>query len=46
MKNVVIIGGGPAGLQASADLNDLGYNVILVEKSSVLGGHLAKWDRL
>lgn len=46
MKNVVIIGGGPAGLQAAADLNDLGYNVILVEKSPILGGHLAKWDRL
>ena len=46
MKNVVIIGGGPAGLQAAADLNDLGYNVILVEKAAVLGGHLTKWDRL
>lgn len=46
MKNVVIIGGGPAGLQAAADLNILGYNVILVEKSPVLGGHMNKWDRL
>ena len=46
MKNVVIIGGGPAGLQAGADLNNLGYNVILIEKSPSLGGHLAKWDRL
>ena len=33
-------------MQAAADLNILGYNVILVEKSPVLGGHLAKWDRL
>ncbi len=46
MKNIVIIGGGPAGLQAGAELNDLGYNVILIEKSPTLGGHLAKWDRL
>ncbi len=46
MKNIVIIGGGPAGMQAAADLNNLGYNVILVEKSTALGGHLAKWDRL
>lgn len=33
-------------MQASAELNDLGYNVILVEQSPALGGHLAKWDRL
>lgn len=46
MKNVVIIGGGPSGLEASAQLQKLGYNVILVEKSSYLGGHLAHWDRL
>lgn len=46
MKNIVIIGGGPSGLEASAQLHKMGYNVILVEKSPVLGGHLAKWDRL
>ena len=46
MKNIVTIGGGPAGLQASGDLERLGYNVILVEQSPTLGGHLAKWDRL
>ena len=42
----IVIGGGPAGLQASGDLERLGYNVILVEQSPTLGGHLAKWDRL
>lgn len=46
MKNIVIIGGGPSGLEASAQLHKMGYNVILVEKSPALGGHLAKWDRL
>ena len=46
MKNIVTIGGGPAGLQASGDLERLGYNVILVEQSPTLGGHLAKWDKL
>lgn len=46
MKNIVVIGGGPAGLRAGAELDNLGYNVILVEKSPALGGHLAKWDRL
>lgn len=46
MKNIVVIGGGPAGLEASAQLHRMGYNVIMVEKSPTLGGHLAKWDRL
>ncbi len=46
MKNIVVIGGGPSGLEASAKLHKMGYNVILVEKSPALGGHLAKWDRL
>ncbi len=45
-NNVIIIGGGPCGLEASAQLHKMGYNVILVEKDSQLGGHLAKWDRL
>lgn len=46
MKNIVVIGGGPSGLEASANLHKMGYNVILVEKAPALGGHLAKWDRL
>ena len=45
-NNVIIIGGGPCGLEASAQLHKMGYNVILVEKEAQLGGHLARWDRL
>ena len=45
-KNVMVIGGGPCGLEASAQLHKMGYNVILIEKEKQLGGHLAKWDRL
>lgn len=45
-NNVLIVGGGPAGLEASSQLQRLGYNVILIERSTALGGHLAKWDRL
>ena len=45
-KNVVVIGGGPAGIEASRRLRDLGYKPILIEKEAVLGGHLARWDRL
>jgi len=45
-QNVVVIGGGPAGIEASRKLRDLGYTPILIEKEPVLGGHLARWDRL
>lgn len=45
-NNVLIVGGGPAGLEASAQLQGMGYNVILIERSEHLGGHLAQWDRL
>lgn len=45
-NKVLIIGGGPAGLEAANQLSLLGYKPIIVEKSDILGGHLAKWDRL
>lgn len=45
-RNVLIIGGGPAGLEAAGYLRRFGHNVILVEKERELGGKLAKWDRL
>ena len=45
-QNIVVIGGGPAGIEASRRLRDLGYTPILVEKEPALGGHLARWDRL
>jgi len=45
-KNVVIIGGGPAGLETAISLKDMGYSPIIVEKQDHLGGHLANWDRL
>ena len=45
-QNVVVIGGGPAGIEASRRLRDLGYTPILIEKEPFLGGHLARWDRL
>lgn len=38
-KNVLVLGGGAAGLSAALDLTGLGVGVELVEKSAVLGGH-------
>ena len=45
-ENILIIGGGIAGLEAAAQLLKLGYNPIIVEKSDHLGGHVAEWNRL
>ena len=40
---VLVIGGGPAGLTAAADLAELGTKVILVEKRDELGGAPIRW---
>jgi heterodisulfide reductase subunit A2 len=45
-KHIAIIGGGPAGLEASASLAHLGYQVTLIEKESLLGGNLKNWYSL
>jgi quinone-modifying oxidoreductase subunit QmoB len=40
-RAVLVVGGGIAGLQASQASAGMGHPVVLVEKSSRLGGHLA-----
>ena len=45
-ENVVIIGGGVAGLEAAKQLLALGYQPFVVEKSDKLGGHVAQWHKL
>src|SRR5210317_2018011 len=40
MKDVVIIGGGIAGMYAALKFKNEGYNVSLIEKSNRLGGHI------
>jgi 2,4-dienoyl-CoA reductase-like NADH-dependent reductase (Old Yellow Enzyme family)/NADPH-dependent glutamate synthase beta subunit-like oxidoreductase len=39
-KKIVIIGGGPAGLEAAKTATELGHKVILFEKSDKLGGQV------
>jgi heterodisulfide reductase subunit A len=38
----MVVGGGPAGLQAAATLGDFGYEVVLVEQHDELGGAVAQ----
>jgi thioredoxin reductase (NADPH) len=41
LYDVIIIGGGPAGIQAAAYLGGEGVNTLLIEKESVYGGQLS-----
>lgn len=45
-ENVIIIGGGVAGLEAARQMLSLGLRPIIVEQSDHLGGHVACWHRL
>jgi heterodisulfide reductase subunit A len=44
-KRVMVIGGGIAGIQASMDLANRGFQVYLVEKSPSIGGRMAQLDK-
>ena len=43
--DVMVVGGGISGIQASLDLADSGYKVYLVERSPAIGGHMAQLDK-
>jgi heterodisulfide reductase subunit A2 len=45
-KKAIVIGGGVAGMETASQLARLGIEVDLIEKQSLLGGHLNNWDRL
>ncbi|OFZ79851.1 MAG: hypothetical protein A2583_06175 [Bdellovibrionales bacterium RIFOXYD1_FULL_53_11] len=44
-SNTLVIGGGIAGIQASLEVANAGYQVYLVEKSGTIGGHMAMFDK-
>jgi heterodisulfide reductase subunit A len=44
-KEVLVIGGGVAGIQAALDLADAGLKVTIVEKQTTIGGVMAKLDK-
>lgn len=44
IKKVLVIGGGIAGIQASLDIADGGYEVFLIEDSPSIGGQMIKYS--
>jgi heterodisulfide reductase subunit A len=43
--DVMVVGGGISGIQASLDLAESGFRVYLVEKAPAIGGHMAQLDK-
>jgi heterodisulfide reductase subunit A2 len=43
--DVMVLGGGISGIQASLDLAIAGFKVYLVEKAPAIGGHMAQLDK-
>jgi len=43
--DVMVVGGGISGIQASLDLAAAGYKVYMVEKGPAIGGHMAQLDK-
>jgi heterodisulfide reductase subunit A len=43
--DVMVVGGGISGIQASLDLATAGFKVYLIEKAPSIGGHMAQLDK-
>ncbi len=43
--DVMVVGGGVSGVQASLDLAGAGFKVYLVDKAPAIGGHMAQLDK-
>ena len=43
--NVLVVGGGIAGIQAALEIADQGQHVYLVEREPSIGGHMAQFDK-
>ena len=43
--DVLIVGAGISGMQAALDIGDKGYKVVIVDKTSTIGGSMVKLDK-
>ncbi len=43
--DVLVVGGGIAGMQAALDIGNSGHRVYLVEKDTTIGGHMLQFDK-
>lgn len=43
--DVLVVGGGIAGMQAALDIGNGGHKVYLVEKDTTIGGHMLQFDK-
>jgi heterodisulfide reductase subunit A2 len=43
--DIMVVGGGIAGMQAALDIGNSGSKVYLVEKSTTIGGHMLQFDK-
>lgn len=43
--DVMVVGGGISGIQASLDLAAAGFKVYLVDKAPAIGGHMSQLDK-
>ena len=46
VDDMLVIGGGISGIEASLQLADLGHKVILVEKGPTIGGKMAQLNKI
>lgn len=44
-KRVLVVGGGIAGIEAALQIADAGFEVVVVEKDSSIGGHMSRFDK-
>ncbi|MDR0363555.1 MAG: FAD-dependent oxidoreductase [Bacteroidales bacterium] len=45
-KQIVVVGGGPGGLETASMLARMGFDVEIIEKEDVIGGHLNQYYQL
>ncbi|MFZ7125376.1 MAG: FAD-dependent oxidoreductase [Desulfobacterales bacterium] len=43
--DIMVVGGGIAGMQAALDIGNSGHKTYLVEKSTTIGGHMLQFDK-